>query len=98
MVANREKKLQEDASGLFRQDELPNRFKFVEDLSPLDQRLFFIDLWQATAQHQMTQSAEALQALVVLIEGWEATAGVDSDPDLAAALRSKKRYQPLRIA
>ena len=98
MVANREKKLREEASGLFRQDELPNRFEFVEELSPLHQRLFFVELWQATARHQMTQSPEALRALVVLIEGWEATAGVDSDPDLAAALRSKKRYQPLRIA
>lgn len=97
MVTNPEK-LQEQAIGLFRHDVLPDGFAFVERLSSLHQRLFFIELWQAASRYQMTGSKPDLEQLAEVIEGWEATAGVDSDPDVAAQLRSKKRYQPLRIA
>ena len=96
MVTNPEN-LQEQAIGLFRHDVLPEGFAFVERLSPLHQRLFFIELWQAASRCQMTRSPDALEALVVLIEGWEATGGVDSDPAVAAELRSKTDYRPLRV-
>ena len=98
MVTTSPEALHESATGLFRQQKLPKEFEFIERLSPLHQRLFFIDLWQTTTRYQIMRSEDALRDLVTLIEGWEATADIDADPDLAACLRSEKSYQPLQLA
>lgn len=98
MVTLPAERLEQEAQAVFQKPQLPEVFAFVEHLSPLHQRLFIVELWGALSRAMISKSEQDMEALVALIEGWEATAEVDSDPALAEYLRKPKKYKPFRVA
>ena len=87
------------ATRFFRAEALPKGFEWVEMLTPLNYRLFVIDLYGALAKVDIHE--ESPDSIVQLLEDWKATAEVDSNPDLVAHLRTardKKKYREWKCA
>ncbi len=91
-------KVQRDAQNLFRESAVPETFAFFNDLSPVNQRLFVIDLWHALSRSVIDASEGSIRDLLLLIEGWEATAELDSDPEASASLQRPSQYKPFKVA
>lgn len=98
MVAVSPEQVKRDAQELFRESSLPETFAFYNDLSPLNQRLFVIDLWQALSHAMIEPNGAPVRDLLLLIEGWEATAELDSDREASEELRRKVTYKPFKVA
>lgn len=98
MVTVSPEDLKARATCLFRESDLPEGFEFIEWLSPLHQRLFIRDLWEALSRCAVSDSDRDLRALAELIDAWEATAKLDADPQLRDYLHSEKEYQPFEVA
>lgn len=83
---------------MFRASEVPETFEFFERLSPLDQRLFVVELWEALSKIAIGGEGDRGALPLDLIDAWEATADLDSAPEVVAAIESPGRFQDLRIA
>lgn len=92
MVAEAPEQLRDDALKFFRAEELPASLCWVEDLTPLQVRLFAVDLSDALKDSLITGDH---RQLVTVIEGWEATAEVMSSPEIMAEIARPKNYRPL---
>ena len=81
---------------LFRQDELPPGLAWIDDLSPVHQRIFYAELALAAARVIFANSGgDVDQEITALLDSWRATAAIDADPALAKQLltpREKKQY------
>ncbi|MEX2100186.1 MAG: hypothetical protein WEB19_02120 [Acidimicrobiia bacterium] len=96
MVSAAPEQIRRDAEAMFRKSAIPNTLEFSERLSPLNQRLFLVELWDALSRLKLAPpSRDDLRALVELIEAWEATADLDSAPEVAREIRRKKTYRPV---
>ncbi len=82
-----------DAEQMFRASDIPESFRFFERLSPLNQRLFTIELWDALARVGTIGDEASRAALVSLVEAWEATADLDAAPEVVRLIRQPKRYR-----
>ena len=97
MVTTRPKRLARDARCVFNEPDLPSTFDFHERLSPLHQRLFVVDLWQALSRFSIEGDEQAANDLLEMVEGWEATADVDANPEVAETLARPTVYRPLKV-
>ena len=105
MVTTRPKRLARDARCVFNEPDLPSTFDFYERLSPLHQRLFVVDLWQALSrfsiegdeQVSIEGDEQAANDLLEMVDGWEATADVDANPEVAETLARPTVYRPLKV-
>jgi len=87
------------AARFFQTAKLPKGFEWVDDLSPVNYRLFIIDLYQALAKVAIHEATA--ESVLELLDDWEATAEVDAEPELAAKLqtpRSNKNYREWKCA
>jgi hypothetical protein len=87
-------RIRQTATRLFEKEDIPKGLEWVAMLSPLNYRLFIIDLYAALAKAAINR--ESVDALYELLEDWKATAEVDANPDLAARLktpRDKRTYR-----
>jgi hypothetical protein len=82
---------------MFRESAVPESFEFFERLSPLNKRLFIIELWDALSRVAISGGDESVHGLVDLIMSWEATADLDSAPEVIAAISQSGPYRALRI-
>ncbi|MFN0093413.1 MAG: hypothetical protein ACKVVT_01370 [Dehalococcoidia bacterium] len=73
----------DDARRFFRETDLPPSMFWAAYLSELNYRGFVAELWDALKDAERTGDVEALE---ILLESWEATAGVDATPGLAELL------------
>lgn len=95
MVAEAPEQLRDDALVFFRAEDLPDSLRWVEDLTPLQVRLFAVELSDALKDCLITGD---YRQLVVVIEGWEATAEVMSSPEIMAEIARPadlRAYRPL---
>ncbi|MEX2373534.1 MAG: hypothetical protein WD800_06990 [Dehalococcoidia bacterium] len=97
MVSVPSEQVRRDAEQMFRDSALPATFSFFERLSPVNQRLFVVELWDALAKVAIDDQRADADDLVTLIEGWEATADLDAAPEVIAAIRAPKEYQRLDL-
>ena len=94
MVAVALPTLQRSAQKFFTKQELPEEFLWIEQLSPLNFRLFVVDLHN-TLSEVLIHKRDG-NALRQMVEDWQATAEVDANPELSKKLRtprSKKTYR-----
>lgn len=61
-----------------------------ESASLLHQRLFVLELWDVTARAAINPIERTVDELVELVEAWEATAELDSTPELIECIRAPK--------
>lgn len=95
MVAEAPEQLRDHAVEFFRQPELPDSLRWVDDLTPLQLRLFAVEL--ADALKDCLISGDYGE-LITVIEDWEATAEVTASPEINAAIersRDETGYRPL---
>ncbi len=92
MVAAAPEQLRDEAVGFFRVPELPDSLRWVEDLTPLQVRLFAVELADALKDCLI---ADDYSELIVLVEDWEATAEVTASPEIVAEIHRPKRYRAL---
>jgi hypothetical protein len=98
MVNAAPEQIRRDAESLFRKSAIPKTLEFSARLSPLNQRLFLVELWETLSRLKLAPpSHDDLRSLVEFIESWEATADLDSAPEIARAIRQKKTYRPVGI-
>jgi len=82
------------ATRFFRAEDLPKGFEWVRMLTPLNYRLFIIDLYEALAKVAIHEGSP--DSIIQLLDDWKATAEVDTNPELVAHLRTprdKKTYR-----
>ena len=91
-------RLRDDAKALYEQPELPASCSFYDYLSPVNQRQFARDLWPVLAKAWVEGTPDRLAELVEFIEGWMATADLDSDAEATAAMRKPSVYRPFEVA
>ena len=84
-----------DAQLLFQQDEPPEQLAFFERLSPLNQRLFVIELHEMLFRATFVRPNEA--EFLAFLEGWKATADLDQAPDVVEQLRKPKTYRRFSV-
>lgn len=87
-----------DAEQMFRESAVPESFEFFERLSPLNKRLFTIELWDALSRAAISGDDESARGLVDLIMSWEATADLDSAPEVIDEIARGGPYRALRLA
>lgn len=97
MVAATPQRIRDDAFALFTSAPLPSTFEFYSRLAPHHQRLFAVDVWNALARVKICETREDLEALAELVGAWEATALVDSSPEIVAVLTGPRNYQPFDV-
>ena len=95
MVNATPERLRDDAACLFRESGLPESFAFFAVLSPLNQRLFTVELWEVLSRASISETAQSLTELVDVVEGWEATAEIDAAPEVKEILARSKQYRPV---
>lgn len=84
--------LQSDAVSLFQDPVLPAGWEWVDELSPLNARLFAVELADGIKE---TFISGDLEALVTLVSEWRATAELDAAPEVIAAIHGDKVRRPL---
>jgi len=82
------------ATRFFKAERLPKGFEWVEMLTPLNYRLFVIDLYGALAKVAIHE--ESADSIVQLLDDWKATAEVDTNPELVAHLRTPREKKTYR--
>jgi hypothetical protein len=82
--------LKRRASRLWKRDELPREFEWMNQLTPLHYRLCVVELHAAMGQAHLTGD---WNPVIRLMEDWEATARVDSDPALSQILLASNEYE-----
>lgn len=86
--------VRDDALEFFRQSEVPERWSWVHALSPLNQRLFAVELADAIKQATITGDNEPL---IQLVAEWQATAELDASPDVLEEVERPKERKPLSV-
>jgi len=81
-----------EAIGFFRKSEVPAGWEWVELLSPVNQRLFAVEL--ADALKECTISGD-VTGLATLLADWKATAELDAAPEVLAQVAKEKERHPL---
>jgi len=89
--------LRREAEQLFRSVDVPASLAFFEVLSPLHQRLFLVELWEALSRASIGGTDADLVGLVEVIDGWEATADLDAAPEVLAEIRRSKAYRSVDV-
>ena len=79
--------LLEQTQALWEQDELPLEFKWIEKLSPRNQRIFFADVQYQWGRYCATKNS---MGLTEFFEDWMATAEVDAETAQSAFLLAEK--------
>ena len=92
MVTDAPEQLKKDAVGFFREEQLPESLCWVDDLTPLQLRLFAVELADALKASLL---AGDYRDIVTLIGDWEATAEVMGSPEIVAEIARAKDYRPL---
>jgi hypothetical protein len=90
-------RLLRDAEDYFKASAAPDSLAFANDLSPLHQRLFAVELWSATARAALETTPGAVDDLVELVEAWEATAELEASPELLERIRAPKDYREVHL-
>lgn len=85
-------KVRSDAVTFFQQSELPESLEWAAGLSPVNQRLFAVELADGLKEAAMTGNVHALATLVA---DWQATAELDAVPEVIAEIRRLKNYLPI---
>ena len=80
-----------DAVNFFRQSELPARWGWIESLSPVHLRLFSVELADALKEATITGD---VQRLSHLLDDWQATAELDTAPEIVERIRQPKTRRP----
>ncbi len=80
--------LLEKTQALWEQDELPDELKWIEKLSPRNQRIFYADVQYQWGRYCATKDRATLTEF---FEDWMATADVDADTAHSAHLLSEKK-------
>ena len=80
------------ALDFFHKSELPAGWDWVEALSPVNLRLFAVELADGVEEATITGDEAALAQLVA---DWRATAELDASPDVLAEVRREKSRSPL---
>jgi len=90
-------RLREEALEFFERPELPGSFAFYDSLSPVNQRLFAVELWGALSRALIADPYLSGPApkFVEFVEAWKATAELDSAPEVVDEIRRPKEYRPL---
>jgi len=81
-----------EAVSLFQASQPPIGWEWVDNLSPVNARLFAVEL--ADAIKEATLSGD-IETLVTLVAEWRATAELDTAPEVLAELRREKQRRPL---
>jgi hypothetical protein len=81
-----------DALCFFRESAIPDRWSWVNSLSPVNLRLFAVELADAIKQSAITGDPGAL---TLLVAAWQATAELDASPAVLAEVKRPKRGLPL---
>ena len=95
MVVEAPEQLKEAALKFFREEELPDALWWVDELTPLQLRLFAVELADALKRSTLSGDDSDIE---VLIEDWEATAEVTASTQIVAAIERAKDptgYRPL---
>ena len=79
--------LLEKTQELWQRDELPAEFKWIEKLSPRNQRVFFADVQYQWGRYCATKDGASFTEF---LEDWMATAEADADSAHAAFLLAEK--------
>jgi hypothetical protein len=85
--------LRDDALRYFREEEIPASIEWVAYLSPLNLRIFAVELADGLKQAMLSGD---LTELVELLEDWEATAELDAAPEVLAEIQRRKEYRSLQ--
>lgn len=86
--------LRRSARQIFTSQKVPPGLAWINDLSRLHYNLFVVDLHTALSSALIHKDNG--DALIQVVEEWQATAEIDADPELAKKLktpRSKKTYR-----
>ena len=97
MVSASPERLKQEAEQLFRAAPVPASLRFFDDLTPLHQRLFLVELWDALSAATIRAKATDLADLVELVEGWEATAELDRAPEVVTEINRTRDFRTLEI-
>jgi hypothetical protein len=81
-----------DALCFFRESTIPERWSWVNSLSPVNLRLFAVELADAIKQSAITGDP---RTLALLVAAWQATAELDASPKVLAEVKRPKRGLPL---
>ncbi len=80
----------DEALAFFRESELPAGWSWVNDLSPLNLRLFAVELADAIKESVITGDESHL---LELLADWKATAELDAAPDVLEEVRRPKESE-----
>ena len=80
----------DEALAFFRESELPAGWSWVNDLSPLNLRLFAVELADAIKESVITADESHL---LELLADWKATAELDAAPDVLEEVRRPKESE-----
>lgn len=95
MVTASPEQVRRDTQTVFEKPEIPEIFAFVQRLSPVNVRIFWAELRAMLVA--VLNGVSTTADLIALIDAWDATADLDGDPELAAALRAPKSYRPVTV-
>ena len=76
----------------FREAKLPEILEWAADLSPLSLRLFAVELADALKEAVITGKNDQL---IILLGDWQATAELESAPEVWEEIRKPKVWRPL---
>lgn len=77
-----------EAVDFFRKSQVPRGWEWVEALSPVNLRLFAVELADALKDLTLTGDADGLGCLLA---EWKATAELDAAPDVLSEVRRPKQ-------
>lgn len=81
-----------EALGFFRRSQVPEGWEWVEDLSPLNLRLFVVELADALKEATITGDSSTLACLLA---DWKATAELDAAPEVRDEIARPKQRLPI---
>lgn len=81
--------VQSDAVRLFQESAIPPGWEWIESLSPLNARLFAVELADGIKETVISGNVEAL---VTLVAEWQATAELDAAPEVLAEMQRPLRH------
>jgi hypothetical protein len=85
-------RMQDEAVRLFQESTVPDGWEWVDDLSPLNARLFAVELADSIKETVLSGDREAL---VTLVAEWKATAELDAAPEVKAEIQRPKKRRPV---
>lgn len=71
---------------LYKDDQLPKEFAWIEHLTEAHRRQFFYEFKRALGEAMVEENRSIV---VELLEDWQATAEIDSNPEFAAEIQRR---------